>query len=54
MTACSAGAPSTDARQWNSVNWAKVKAAVYRMQMRIAKAMRQRKRKFVLWSSLGR
>ena len=44
MTAVTAGAPSAGARQWNSVNWAKVKAFVNRMQMRIAKAMRLRKR----------
>lgn len=44
MTAATAGAPSAGARQWNSVNWSGVKAFVTRMQMRIAKAMRQRKR----------
>ena len=40
MTAISAGAPSAAARRWNSINWTKVKEAVYRMQMRIAKSIR--------------
>lgn len=41
MTAFGAGASSADARQWNSVNWTRVNAFVRRMQMRIAKSIRQ-------------
>ena len=40
MTAISAGAPSAAARRWSSINWTKVKDAVLRMQMRIAKSIR--------------
>ncbi len=40
MTAKSAGAPSTHAQNWNQVNWDKVKAFVYRMQVRIAKSIK--------------
>ncbi len=38
MTADQAGAPSTYAMNWNRINWLKVNAFVYRMQMRIAKS----------------
>lgn len=41
MTAFKAGAPSTDAKKWKHVKWSVVKAAVYRMQMRIAKSIRE-------------
>lgn len=40
MTA-QAGAPSRHAQNWNGVNWPAVKALVYRMQMRIAKSVRE-------------
>ena len=42
MTARS-GAPSTYAQNWNQVNWREVSACVYRMQMRIAKSIREEK-----------
>lgn len=41
MTAYSAGALSTSAQNWNQVNWKTVEAFVRRMQMRIAKSIRQ-------------
>lgn len=41
MTADQAGAPSTYAMNWNRINWLKVNAFVYRMQMRIAKSIRE-------------
>lgn len=41
MTANQAGAPSTYAKNWNRINWLKVSAFVYRMQMRIAKSIRE-------------
>ncbi len=41
MTAITAGAPSARAQNWNRVNWVVVKALVSRMQMRIAKSIRQ-------------
>jgi len=43
MTAFIAGAPSTAGGRWNRVNWDQVKKAVYRMQMRIAKSIRQKR-----------
>jgi RNA-directed DNA polymerase len=43
MTAIQAGAPSTYAKNWNLVNWKKVRAIVYRMQTRIAKSIREGK-----------
>ena len=39
MTAITAGASSTDANNWNQVNWKAVDAFVYRMQVRIAKSI---------------
>ncbi len=39
MTAIKAGASSTDANNWNQVNWKAVGASDYRMQMRIAKSI---------------
>jgi hypothetical protein len=39
MTAIIAGASSTDANNWNQVNWKAVDACVYRMQVRIAKSI---------------
>lgn len=41
MTAIAAGAPSARAQNWNRVNWVAVNALVSRMQMRIAKSIRQ-------------
>ena len=41
MTAILAGAPSTNAQNWIQVIWKPVKAFVYRMQMRIAKSIRE-------------
>ena len=41
MTALVAGAPSTDAECWKQINWSEVRARVYRLQMRIAKAIRE-------------
>lgn len=41
MTATTAGAPSTHAGYWKQVNWKTVKACVYRLQMRIAQAIRE-------------
>ena len=42
MTAA-AGAPSTNAQCWNRVDWKKARAFVYRMQMRIAKSIREKR-----------
>ena len=41
MTATKAGASSTYAKHWKQVDWKKVQADVYRMQMRIAKSIRE-------------
>ncbi|MCK5354996.1 MAG: reverse transcriptase N-terminal domain-containing protein, partial [Methyloprofundus sp.] len=41
MTALVAGAPSATKQNWNQVNWPVVRCVVYRLQMRIAKAVRQ-------------
>ena len=41
MTATAAGAPSARAQNWNRTNWVAVEALVSRMQMRIAKSIRQ-------------
>ncbi|EPJ42988.1 MAG: RNA-directed DNA polymerase [Osedax symbiont Rs1] len=41
MIAVTASAPSTSAQNWNQVNWPRVRAVVYQMQMRIAKSVRQ-------------
>jgi RNA-directed DNA polymerase len=41
MTASKAGASSTYAENWNRIPWGKVKAFVYRMQMRIAQSIRE-------------
>jgi len=41
MTALIAGAPSSYAQSWDHVNWPLVKAYVFRMQVRIAKAVRE-------------
>ncbi len=43
MTAQLADAPSSDAGKWNNVNWSTVQAHVYRLQMRIAKSIREKK-----------
>jgi RNA-directed DNA polymerase len=41
MTALVAGAPSTDAQKWKQIKWSEARARVYRLQMRIAKAIRE-------------
>lgn len=41
MTALAAGAPSTTAWEWGQVNWPDVHATVYRLQRRIAQAVRE-------------
>ncbi|MEW7980216.1 MAG: group II intron reverse transcriptase/maturase [Candidatus Sedimenticola endophacoides] len=41
MTALVAGAPSAGKQNWSRVNWPVVRAQVYRLQMRIAKAVRE-------------
>jgi RNA-directed DNA polymerase len=43
MMAAPASAPLSRAQNWNQVNWKKVSAHVYQMQMRIAKSIRQNK-----------
>ena len=43
MTALAAGAPSSNAQNWNQINWPQVRAHVYRLQVRIAKATRESK-----------
>ncbi len=43
MMAATASAPLSRAQNWNQVNWKKVNAHVYQMQMRIAKSIRQNK-----------
>ena len=40
MTALVAGAPSSDALRWKQINWSAVRAHVYQLQTRIAKAIR--------------
>jgi len=42
MTVLRTGAPSTDAQQWDQINWKLVYAQVYRLQTRIAKATRDK------------
>jgi RNA-directed DNA polymerase len=37
------GAPSTNAREWNSQKWDKAKSEVKRLQMRIAKAVKEKR-----------
>lgn len=41
MTALAAGAPSTFTWDWSQVNWPDARARVYRLQKRIAKAVRE-------------
>lgn len=43
MTALVAGAPSADAQHWKQINWTLVRAHVYQLQMRIAKAIRDKR-----------
>lgn len=43
MTKAYAGAPSTKDRDWDAINWRTVEANVRRLQMRIAKAFREKK-----------
>ena len=35
------GASSTNSFNWSNINWSKVKARVYRLQMRIAKGTKE-------------
>jgi len=41
MTAIKAGAPVDDARMWSSINWKEAQRQVRRLQMRIAKAVKE-------------
>ena len=41
MTAVRAGAPIDDAKKWNSINWKEAQRQVRRLQMRIAKAVKE-------------
>lgn len=43
MRKSSVGAPTTPNLTWNTIDWFKVKANVRRLQMRIAKAVREKK-----------
>ena len=43
MAALVAGAPSSLGQQWKQVNWTEIRAQVYRLQMRIAKAVREKR-----------
>lgn len=43
MSKSSVGAPTTSDLTWNTIDWFKVKATVRRLQMRIAKAVREKK-----------
>lgn len=43
MTAFTAGAPSTAAGRWSQFHWRKARAFVFRMQMRIAKSIREQR-----------
>jgi N-terminal domain of reverse transcriptase len=39
VSLCGTGAPIDDAKQWDSIDWQKVRREVRRLQMRIAKAV---------------
>lgn len=41
MTALVAGAASSDASNWEQLDWAQIRCSVYRIQLRIAKAVRE-------------
>jgi RNA-directed DNA polymerase len=41
MTAVRAGAPIDDAKKWSSINWKEAQRQVRRLQMRIAKAVKE-------------
>ena len=43
MTATSAGAPVDDAKEWSSIDWNYARRQVRRLQMRIAKAVKENK-----------
>ena len=43
MTAVKAGAPVNDAKRWPSIDWKAARRAIRRLQMRIAKAVKERK-----------
>jgi len=43
MTAINAGASSNNTRNWQQVNWKQVRRDVYRLQLRIAKAVREKR-----------
>jgi len=42
MTAIKAGAPVDDARKWSSINWKEAERQVRRLEMRIAKAVKEK------------
>ena len=41
VTALVAGAPSSAGLKWKQINWSIVRAQVYQLQVRIAKAIRE-------------
>ncbi len=43
MTAIVAGAASNTTHNWNHVNWKQIRRNVYRMQLRIAKAVQEKR-----------
>ncbi len=43
MTAITAGAPVDDAKKWSSIDWTYARRQVRRLQMRIAKAVKENK-----------
>lgn len=43
MIAATASAPSTDAQRWQSIDWPAMETRVYRLQVRIAKSIREQR-----------
>ncbi|WP_341580988.1 reverse transcriptase N-terminal domain-containing protein [Marinobacter metalliresistant] len=43
MIAATASAPSTDAQRWQSIDWPAMEKRVYRLQVRIAKSIREQR-----------
>ncbi len=43
MAALVAGAPSSLGQQWKQIKWSEIRAQVYRLQMRIARAVREKR-----------
>jgi len=43
MIAETAGAPSNDAQRWQSIDWPEMERRVYRLQVRIAKSIREQR-----------